>query len=116
MRAKTVKLGPRFGFLPGFLAMPAVWTGSTPDAIAVIGERLATDHEHNELLSTLLKCRGKVVLSGYSSPLYKEMLADWYRRCFKVPNQAAGGKRKRIMTEVVWTSFECSFDAPLLRG
>jgi DNA adenine methylase len=37
--------------------------------------------------------------------LYDRRLCDWTRHEFSLPNQAAGGKQKRRMVEVVWCNF-----------
>src|SRR5262249_36809918 len=68
-------------------------------------DREMTEDQHVELLDTVRECRGRVLLSGYPSGLYNRRLADWERHEFTLPNQAAGGKRKRQMTEVVWYNF-----------
>jgi DNA adenine methylase len=65
-----------------------------------------SDQQHADLLDLIRKCRGKVMLSGYASELYDGRLSDWSRHEFEVPNQAAGGKTKRRMTEVLWCNFE----------
>ncbi len=64
-----------------------------------------TQEEHEELLSVLNQCQGKVMLSGYPSSLYDTALKDWNRHMFDLPNNAAGGESKRRMTEVVWCNF-----------
>jgi len=61
--------------------------------------------QHGELLDTIRQCRGRVMLSGYPSAMYDARLADWSRHEFTLPNQAAGGKSKRRMTEVIWCNF-----------
>jgi DNA adenine methylase len=61
--------------------------------------------QHAELLDTIRQCRGRVMISGYPSTLYDAHLASWTRHEFILPNQAAGGKQKRRMTEVVWCNF-----------
>lgn len=63
------------------------------------------ENEHEMLLATLLGCKGKVMLSGYSSSLYDAALKDWTRHKFDLPNNAASGETKRRMTEVVWCNF-----------
>ena len=60
---------------------------------------------HAELLALARSCRGRVMLSGYPSGLYGRELRDWSRHEFDLPNQAAGGRQKRRMTEVVWCNF-----------
>lgn len=64
-----------------------------------------TSTQHAELLYTIKQCKGKVLLSGYSSQMYEERLASWHRHEFDMPNQAASGKQKRRMIEVVWCNF-----------
>jgi DNA adenine methylase len=64
-----------------------------------------TEQEHRDLLALLLECKGKVMLSGYPSPLYDSMLKSWTRHTFDLPNNAAGGDVKRRMTEVLWCNF-----------
>ena len=61
--------------------------------------------QHAELLDTIRQCQGSIMLSGYASELYDSRLQDWSRHEFTLPNQAAGGKQKRRMTEVVWCNF-----------
>jgi DNA adenine methylase len=64
-----------------------------------------TEDQHRQLLTVLLGCKGKVMLSGYPSALYDSKLAGWARNAFDLPNNAAGGGAKRRMTEVLWCNF-----------
>jgi len=64
-----------------------------------------TEADHAELLALLKGVKGKVMLSGYPSPLYGRELAGWRRETFDLPNNAAGGKGKRRMTECVWMNY-----------
>jgi DNA adenine methylase len=64
-----------------------------------------TEAQHQELLATLVACKGKIMLSGYPSPLYDTTLKSWTRHTFELPNNAAGGDTKRRMTEVLWCNF-----------
>lgn len=62
---------------------------------------------HAELLDTLNQLKGRFLLSGYHSGLYDQWAAEGDYRCheFDLPNNSAGGKSKRRMTECVWTNF-----------
>jgi DNA adenine methylase len=62
-------------------------------------------NQHASLLDTICECKGRVMLSGYPSDLYSSRLSQWTRHEFAIPNQAAKGKQKRVMTEVVWCNF-----------
>jgi DNA adenine methylase len=77
---------------------------STRKALSVYTLEM-NDWEHEELLQMLLACKGKVMVSGYLSPLYDRALAGWTRHAFDLPNNAAGGIVKRRMTETLWTNF-----------
>jgi DNA polymerase I-like protein with 3'-5' exonuclease and polymerase domains/site-specific DNA-adenine methylase len=66
--------------------------------------------DHRELLDALQSVKGKVMLSGYPSELYDEMLAGWNRNEWPVKNHGATGDRKRHMTEVLWCNFGGRFD------
>ncbi|QEL16860.1 DNA adenine methylase [Limnoglobus roseus] len=76
----------------------------TPGAAAAAWDEMPADR-HRELLAAVRACAGKVLLSGHSSALYDAALADWNRREFRLPNQAAGGKTKRPTTAVAWSNF-----------
>jgi DNA adenine methylase len=66
-----------------------------------------TAGQHEALLDALLACRGKVMLSGYPSDLYDGRLlpAGWRRVDMRVPNHAAGGATKRVMTESLYLNY-----------
>jgi hypothetical protein len=52
--------------------------------------------------------QGKFLLSGYHSPMYDAVAeaCGWHVKEFQLPNNAAGGKSKRVMTEVVWANYD----------
>lgn len=66
-----------------------------------------TYEQHVALLAVLGSIKGKFLLSGYASGLYDSMAAEhgWKRHDFTLPNNAAGGKTKRRMTESVYCNF-----------
>lgn len=66
-----------------------------------------TVDDHSDLLHALEKVNGRFLLSGYRSGLYDDYAKanDWNRHDFDLPNNAAGGKDKRRMTECVWCNF-----------
>src|SRR4051794_37852271 len=74
-------------------------------AAADVYDKEMSHAQHVELLSLIRECRGKVMLSGYPSEMYDAHLSDWTRHEFSLPNQAAGGRVKRRMTEVIWLNF-----------
>lgn len=56
---------------------------------------------HEELLITALEHKGPVLISGYESDLYNEMLKDWHREERTVYSQVHSKKR-----EILWMNFE----------
>jgi DNA adenine methylase len=59
-----------------------------------------TDDQHRDLLAFLRTLHGKVMLSGYASPIYDSELTDWTRVSRE---HLADGAKKR--TEVLWMNF-----------
>jgi DNA adenine methylase len=79
------------------------YLGSTRgDANSRYGVEMRTEAEHRELAAALADCRAAVVLSGYDSPLYTELFADWhqYRHQTMTGNAIAAKDR----TEVLWAN------------
>lgn len=71
--------------------------------------RKAYEHEmdreaHVQLLEMIRSCTGKVMLSGYRSPLYDEALADWDMVAIDLPNHSGQGKAKQRRTECLWSN------------
>ena len=59
-----------------------------------------SDEQHIELLETLLKHPGKVLLSGYDNELYNSMLIGW-NKAYKNTTAEKGLKR----VEVLWMNY-----------
>ena len=59
--------------------------------------------QHVALLERLLSVQGMVMVAGYPSELYDDMLTGWRR--IERPHRAQGSKRVR--TEVLWLSPRC---------
>lgn len=62
-----------------------------------------TDEDHIELLETLLRHPGPVIVSGYQNEIYDELLADWGSE--SIGSRAEHGKKR---TETIWMNFEYS--------
>lgn len=72
-----------------------------------------TDSDHLELLQVLLELEGMVVVSGYESEIYNDMLAGW--ETFQTKSRISAGRGTALRTEVVWINQVCS-DALNSRG
>lgn len=60
-----------------------------------------TDSDHVDLLNALIEHPGPVILSGYHSTLYDEMLVGWHRDEFQTYSPAGTPK-----TEVLWMNYQ----------
>lgn len=70
--------------------------------------------DHQELAKLLHECAGTVLLSGYPSPLYDELYADWSRIEQRVqrPTTNQRGRTGAAGVEVVW----CNRPLPMQEG
>lgn len=59
------------------------------------------DKDHEELLKTLLNHKGYVMISGYDTELYRDMLTGW-RTCEFTDYSQVCSKKK----EVIWMNYE----------
>lgn len=66
------------------------------------GAEMRDDTEHQELAAALHGCAAAVVLSGYDSPLYRELYADWHRYELTTTTGNAAGEKAR--TEILWSN------------
>jgi DNA adenine methylase len=57
---------------------------------------MSSPEEHRELLTHLLAHKGPVVLSGYASPLYDELLEGWTQVSIAATSQG-GGERTEVL-------------------
>lgn len=64
-----------------------------------------TPKDHECLLDLIIQCKSKIIISGYPSSMYNSKLSSWNQKTFIIPNQAAGGKTKRRMQEVIYLNF-----------
>jgi DNA adenine methylase len=62
-----------------------------------------THYQHEALLAMLGRVKGKVILSGYDSPLYHDHLAGWRVEKKSVQAQSQKGSCQRI--EFLWMNF-----------
>lgn len=88
--------------------------GAHPDALIyadppyLAGTRSGTNYacempsaaDHRVLAAALNACRAAVVLSGYPSPLYADLYADWHTVQLNTRTGQAAGDQRR--TEVLW--------------
>ena len=60
-----------------------------------------SDEEHEEMLQKAIDSKAKIMISGYASEMYDDMLAGWRRKEFR--SHAEMGNSR---IEVVWMNYE----------
>lgn len=65
-----------------------------------------TVEDHINLLQVIKNCRGKIVLSGYSSPVYNRALKGWKCKKKDVPNNSSQTKTKDRRLECIWMNYD----------
>jgi len=65
-----------------------------------------SDDDHIKLIDQLLQVSGFVVLSGYDSEMYNDMLAGWDKR--STTARISAGRGAGIRTENIWLNPACS--------
>jgi DNA adenine methylase len=95
---------PRFDHVEGLIYCDPPYVHSSRANPSVYHNEM-TDDDHRRLAALLHRCKAKIVLSGYPSPLYSEFYSEWRRIEFDIANHAAGGKRKKRETECLWLNF-----------
>ena len=65
-----------------------------------------TVEDHEEFLSVVNKCSGRVMISGYDSELYNDSLSEEWRRVeIKTKKHSSSSKEKPTATEVLWMNY-----------
>jgi DNA adenine methylase len=57
---------------------------------------------HIDLLHVAIACKGMVVLSGYRSAMYDDVLSSWTRVDIDMPNHSGQGANKQLRIECLW--------------
>lgn len=64
-----------------------------------------SEQDHIDLADKLNNAKGKVLLSGYQSPLYAKLYKGWKLTCRPVANHAGQNKNKQKRIECVWRNY-----------
>lgn len=86
-----------------FYLDPPYVTGSRVFKKAYLSEM--DDEGHRRLAESVKQLKGKVILSGYPSPLYEELYNDWEKCERFIPNHSSHEEKKPLKTECVWKNF-----------
>ncbi|MBG0818748.1 DNA adenine methylase [Planomonospora sp. ID82291] len=73
---------------------------------------MAGEEEHRQLAERLQGCKAMVVLSGYDSPLYRELYGGWHRAEIASATGQSTGYHAR--TEVLWSNRPFPVSTPTL--
>jgi len=87
-----------------YLDPPYLPETRTDGATAVYDHEMTVE-DHIALLALAKNCKGKVIISGYSSPLYNRTLKGWKVKKKNVPNNSSQAKTKDRRIEVLWMNY-----------
>ncbi len=84
---------------------PPYLPSTRSDGSASIYEHEMSVDDHVAMLNFVKNARGKVLISGYVSPLYNRHLMNW--KCSKkdMPNHSSQTKKKDRRIEVLWRNY-----------
>lgn len=68
-------------------------------------EHELTVEDHINMLLLANNARGKVIISGYASPLYNRHLKEWTCKKKSVANHSSQSKTKERRTECIWMNY-----------
>ena len=66
-----------------------------------------SEKDHLTLIEKVNAVKGKVIISGYSSPLYDKNLKNWKLACRPVANHSSQSKHKEKRIECLWMNYKC---------
>lgn len=82
---------------------PPPLRSTKPEAVTLDKELTVEDHIH--LLHLAKNARGKIIISGYPSPLYNRTLKNWRCKKKNVVNHSSQAKTKERRIECLWMNY-----------
>ena len=65
-----------------------------------------TDEQHIELLNTVIKCKSKILISGYDNDLYNVLVENgWNKYDYEIKTRD-GMNRRKTKIETLWYNYE----------
>lgn len=87
-----------------YLDPPYLHTTRSEGATDVYENEMSLD-DHLNLIHVVKSIRGKVLISGYASPIYSRGLKGWRYKKKNVPNHSGQGKTKERRLEYLWMNY-----------
>jgi DNA adenine methylase len=78
------------------------YLGTAREATTRYRHEMKGEDDHRELAAALVDCRAMVVLSGYHSPLYDGLYAEWHR--YETSTMTGNATSDKSRTEVIWSN------------
>lgn len=87
-----------------YLDPPYLPSTRSEGATNIYAHEMSVD-DHVAMLNFAKSARGKIIISGYASPLYNRHLSGW--NCYKkdMPNHSSQAKKKDRRVEVLWCNY-----------
>lgn len=74
------------------------------------------DESHLVFAQLLSRCISKIILSGYDNDIYNDVLSDWRKVSFEVPNHSSLKSTKNKQLECLWMNWMESESEGLFAG
>lgn len=85
---------------------PPYLPATRTDGSTQVYEFEMTVDDHINLLNAAKNARGKVIISGYSAPLYNRSLKGWKVKKKNIANHSGQSKTKERRIECLWMNYE----------
>jgi DNA adenine methylase len=99
-RKPAIELIRAYNYTNCFIYADPPYLGQTRNNKRIYRNEMKEEPEHKELLEALLKHSGLVMISGYDSDLYNNLLSGWYKAT--MPTHSDSGAPR---TEVLWMNY-----------
>jgi DNA adenine methylase len=87
-----------------YIDPPYLHSTRTESATNVYEHEMSVE-DHMDLLHVVKNCRSKVMISGYSSPLYNRSLKGWRCKKKSIANHSSQSKIKERRLELLWMNY-----------
>lgn len=88
-----------------FYLDPTYLHSTRSESATKVYENEMTVEDHMNLLHLAKNARGKVIISGYSSPLYNRILKNWRVKKKNIANHSSQVKIKERRVEMLWMNY-----------
>lgn len=91
-----------------FIYLDPPYLPETRQVKKAYGEHEMSPEQHELLLKNCLISPSKILLSGYQSDMYMDMLKGWNFVTKSIVNHSSQSKKKKMKMECLWFNYDCT--------